>query len=139
MKFVKRLDYWYYVVLVQPLDKEENEDDDFDGSYHPLGKKRRLTATQVQFLERSFGVEKKLVPERKVQLAKELSLQPRQVAIWFQNRRARFKNKQLEKDYGSLKASYYMLKTDYDNLQKENDDLKNEVNLSPKTTKICYF
>ncbi|XWS68875.1 hypothetical protein CRYUN_Cryun04dG0131400 [Craigia yunnanensis] len=115
------------IPFFQPLNKEENGDDDFDGSCHPPGKKRRLSATQVQFLERSFEVENKLEPERKVQLAKELGLQPRQVAIWFQNRRARFKNKQLEKDYDSLKASYDKLKADYDNLLKEKDDLKNEV------------
>ncbi|XVF84808.1 hypothetical protein PTKIN_Ptkin17bG0069200 [Pterospermum kingtungense] len=105
----------------------ENGDDDFDGYGHPPGKKRRLTATQVQFLERSFEVENKLQPERKLQLAKEVGLEPRQVAIWFQNRRARCKNKQLEKDYDSLKASYDKLKADYDNLLKENDDLKIEV------------
>ncbi|XP_022775553.1 homeobox-leucine zipper protein HOX16-like [Durio zibethinus] len=111
----------------QPLDKEENGDDGFDESRHPPGKKRRLTATQVQFLERSFEFENKLEPERKLQLAKELGLQPRQVAIWFQNRRARFKNKQLEKDYDSLKASYDKLKADYDSLLEEKDDLKNEI------------
>ncbi|XWS34949.1 hypothetical protein CRYUN_Cryun21dG0081300 [Craigia yunnanensis] len=111
----------------QQLDKEENGDDDFDGSCHPPGKKRRLTATQVQFLERSFEDENKLEPERKVQLAKELGLQPRQVAIWFQNRRARYKSKQLEKDYDFLKACYDKLKGDYYNLLTEKDDLKNEV------------
>ena len=91
------------------------------------GKKRRLTSEQVQFLERNFEVENKLEPERKVQLAKELGLQPRQVAIWFQNRRARFKTKQLEKDYGVLKASYDRLKGDYESLVQENDKLKAEV------------
>lgn len=110
------------------IDKEENVDED-DRCYHQPEKKRRLTVDQVQFLEKSFDVENKLEPERKVQLAKELNLQPRQVAIWFQNRRARYKTKQLEKDYDILKAIYDKLKDDCNDLQKENDKLKNEVHL----------
>ncbi|RDX61756.1 Homeobox-leucine zipper protein HAT5, partial [Mucuna pruriens] len=113
----------------QGLEKEENGDDeDFEVCLHQPGKKRRLTSEQVQFLESNFEVENKLEPERKVQLAKELGMQPRQVAIWFQNRRARFKTKQLEKDYGTLKASYDTLQRDYDNLLQKNDKLKEEVN-----------
>lgn len=72
-------------------------------------------------------MENKLEPERKVQLAKELRLQPRQVAIWFQNRRARYKIKQLEKEYDCWKSSYDKLKADYDTLFKDNENLKNEV------------
>ncbi|XVE84913.1 hypothetical protein DITRI_Ditri17bG0049700 [Diplodiscus trichospermus] len=106
---------------------QENGDDAFDLSCQPPGKKRRLTVAQLQFLERSFEVENKLEAERKVQLAKELGLEPRQVAIWFQNRRARYKNKQLVKDYDSLKASYDKLKADCDNLLKEKHDMKKEV------------
>uniref|UniRef100_A0A5B7AR57 Homeobox-leucine zipper protein n=1 Tax=Davidia involucrata TaxID=16924 RepID=A0A5B7AR57_DAVIN len=109
------------------LDIEENGNEDYDVCFHQPEKKRRLRADQVQFLERTFEVENKLEPERKVQLAKELGLQPRQVAIWFQNRRSRFKTKQLEKDYDSLKASHDKLKADYDNLLKEKENLKNEV------------
>ncbi|PPD68327.1 hypothetical protein GOBAR_DD34792 [Gossypium barbadense] len=45
--------------------------------------------------------------------------QPRQVAIWFQNRRAHWKTKVLEKDYAMLKANYDALKLDHDNLEKE--------------------
>ncbi|KAJ6833478.1 homeobox-leucine zipper protein HAT5-like [Iris pallida] len=93
----------------------------------PDQKKRRLTADKVQFLEKSFELENKLEPERKIQLAKDLGLQPRQVAIWFQNRRARWKTKQLEKDYAALKSSYNALKTDYKNLQKDKEKLKAEV------------
>ncbi|KAJ4823260.1 hypothetical protein Tsubulata_042385 [Turnera subulata] len=111
----------------QPLVKEENCDEDFDVCFNPPGKKRRLTVNQVQFLEKNFEVENKLEPERKIQLAKELGLQPRQVAIWFQNRRARYKNKQLEKDYDSLRDSYNRLKSDYDKLLLEKENLKNEV------------
>ncbi|POO00032.1 Octamer-binding transcription factor [Trema orientale] len=112
----------------EQLDKDENGDDDYDGCFHQPGKKRRLSTTQVQFLEKNFELENKLEPDRKLQLAKELGLQPRQVAIWFQNRRARYKTKQLEKEYDSLKASFDRLKSDYDNLLKESETLKNEVN-----------
>ncbi|TYH61794.1 hypothetical protein ES332_D07G076700v1 [Gossypium tomentosum] len=109
------------------FDEEENGDEDLDEYFHQPEKKRRLTVDQVQFLEKSFEVENKLEPERKTQLAKELGLQPRQVAIWFQNRRARWKTKQLEKDYDTLQASFNTLKDDYGNLLKEKDKLKLEV------------
>lgn len=107
--------------------QEENGDDDFDEYFNQPEKKRRLTAEQVMFLEKSFESENKLEPERKVQLAKELGLQPRQVAIWFQNRRARWKTKQLEKDYEALQASLNSLKADYEDLLKEKDRLTTEV------------
>lgn len=111
------------------FDHEENGDDELDEYFHQPEKKRRLTVDQVQFLEKSFEVENKLEPERKIQLAKDLGLQPRQVAIWFQNRRARWKTKQLEKDYDALQTCYNSLKADYDTLLKEKDKLKAEVNL----------
>ncbi|XP_058180533.1 homeobox-leucine zipper protein HAT5-like [Rhododendron vialii] len=109
------------------FDQEENVDEEYDEYLHQPEKKRRLSADQVQFLEKSFVEENKLEPERKVQLAKDLGLQPRQVAIWFQNRRARWKTKQLEKDYGALESSYNSLKADYDCLLKETEKLKSEV------------
>ena len=90
-------------------------------------KKRRLSVDQVKALEKNFEVENKLEPERKVKLAQELGLQPRQVAVWFQNRRARWKTKQLERDYGILKANYESLKLNYDALQHDNEALLKEV------------
>ncbi|XP_061971495.1 homeobox-leucine zipper protein ATHB-6-like isoform X2 [Populus nigra] len=90
-------------------------------------KKRRLTLHQVKALEKNFEVDNKLVPERKLKLAEELCLQPRQVAIWFQNRRARWKTKQLERDYGTLKANYEALNLDYSNLEQKNEALAQKV------------
>ncbi|XP_065874259.1 homeobox-leucine zipper protein ATHB-6-like [Euphorbia lathyris] len=90
-------------------------------------KKRRLSVDQVKALEKNFEVENKLEPERKVKLAQELGLQPRQVAVWFQNRRARWKTKQLERDYGVLKANYDSLKGNYDSLRQDNEALLKEI------------
>lgn len=105
---------------------DEDAVDDFM-NYQPESKKRRLTVEQVRSLERSFEIETKLEPEKKIQLAQELGLQPRQVAIWFQNRRARWKTKQLERDYSVLKASYDALKSDFERLQQENKNIRAEV------------
>lgn len=96
-------------------------------SGHIAEKKRRLSVDQVKALEKNFEVENKLEPERKVKLAQELGLQPRQVAVWFQNRRARWKTKQLERDYGQLKASYENLKLSHEALQQSNDALTKEI------------
>ncbi|CAN0903500.1 Homeobox-leucine zipper protein HAT5 [Linum grandiflorum] len=108
---------------------DENGDDDLDEYFRQPEKKRRLSVDQVQFLEKSFEVDNKLEPDRKVQLAKDLGLQPRQVAIWFQNRRARWKTKQLEKDYDTLQSSFDSLQADYAGLLKEKDQLKSEIDL----------
>ncbi|RRT61920.1 hypothetical protein B296_00005971 [Ensete ventricosum] len=69
-------------------------------------KKRRLSDEQVRFLEMSFRDERKLASGRKAHLAKELGLDGNQVAVWFQNRRARHKNKQLEETYLKLKLEH---------------------------------
>lgn len=117
--------------LVDNLGEEEDEiigDGDAGGGSLALGeKKRRLSIDQVKALEKNFEVENKLEPERKVKLAHELGLQPRQVAVWFQNRRARWKTKQLERDYGVLKAEYDSLLLDHEALKRDTDALLAEI------------
>nr|XP_023885965.1 putative homeobox-leucine zipper protein ATHB-51 [Quercus suber]POE68967.1 putative homeobox-leucine zipper protein athb-51 [Quercus suber] len=87
-------------------------------------KKKRLTSDQLDSLERSFQEEIKLDPDRKIKLSKELGLQPRQIAVWFQNRRARWKNKQLEHLYDVLKQEYDAISREKLKLQEEVMKLK---------------
>ncbi|KAB2046475.1 hypothetical protein ES319_D01G237700v1 [Gossypium barbadense] len=87
-------------------------------------KKKRLTSDQLDSLERSFQEENKLDPDRKMKLSKELGLQPRQIAVWFQNRRARWKAKQLEHSYNTLKHEYDIISIEKQKLQDEVMELK---------------
>ncbi|XP_039059533.1 homeobox-leucine zipper protein HAT7-like [Hibiscus syriacus] len=112
------------------VDKSEEvhgDDELSDDGSHLGEKKKRLNIEQVKALEKSFELGNKLEPERKVQLAKALGLQPRQIAIWFQNRRARWKTKQLEKDYDALKKQFDALKADNDAFQAQNNKLNAEL------------
>lgn len=115
------------------------EDDLSDDGSQIGEKKKRLNLEQVKTLEKSFEMGNKLEPERKMQLAKALGLQPRQIAIWFQNRRARWKTKQLEKDYDVLKKKFDALKADNDVLQDHNNKLQAEVSFHTVPSTADWF
>nr|ACR36347.1 unknown [Zea mays] len=53
-------------------------------------KKLRLSKDQSAVLEDSFREHPTLNPRQKAALAQQLGLRPRQVEVWFQNRRARY-------------------------------------------------
>ncbi|KAJ4835716.1 hypothetical protein Tsubulata_021724 [Turnera subulata] len=95
-------------------------------------KKRKLSAEQVNLLELNFGNEHKLESERKDKLASELGLDPRQVAVWFQNRRARWKTKKLEDEYNKLKASHENTVVEKCQLESEILRLKEQLSEAEK-------
>ncbi|XP_073132912.1 homeobox-leucine zipper protein HAT14-like [Henckelia pumila] len=87
-------------------------------------KKLRLTKEQSSFLEDSFKEHNTLNPRQKLALAKQLNLRPRQVEVWFQNRRARTKLKQTEVDCEYLKRCCERLTEENRRLQKELQELR---------------
>lgn len=116
-----------YYPMFEASGEDPGEEDLGDDCTQHVEKKRRLTFDQVRSLERNFEIENKLEPERKMQLAKELGLQPRQVAVWFQNRRARWKTKQLERDYEVLTTDFNRLKSEFDAVLQEKKELQGEM------------
>uniref|UniRef100_A0A0E0LF45 Homeobox domain-containing protein n=1 Tax=Oryza punctata TaxID=4537 RepID=A0A0E0LF45_ORYPU len=83
-------------------------------------KKLQLTKEQSTLLEDSFRVHNILSHAQKHELARQLKLKPRQVEVWFQNRRARTKLKQTEVDCEFLRRCC-------ENLTDENKQLKHEL------------
>ncbi|CAL4921194.1 unnamed protein product [Urochloa decumbens] len=123
---------------MEPDEAELDDVDDDDDNEHAGGraarsacglgeKKRRLAAEQVRALERCFETDNKLDPDRKSRIARDLALQPRQVAVWFQNRRARWKTKTLERDFAALRARHDALRADCDALRRDKDALAAEI------------
>ncbi|XP_076909070.1 uncharacterized protein LOC143566198 [Bidens hawaiensis] len=88
---------------------------------------KRFSDEQIKSLESVFKKENKLEPRKKLEMARELGLHPRQVAIWFQNRRARWKSKQVEQDHNNLKADYDTLNHRFQSLKKEKHDLLHQL------------
>lgn len=94
------------------------------GARGPPRKKLRLTKEQSRLLEESFKQNHTLNPKQKESLAMELKLKPRQVEVWFQNRRARSKLKQTEMECEYLKRWFGSLTEQNRRLQKEVEELR---------------
>lgn len=103
----------------------------------PQQRSRRLTQAQVRFLESSFTTDHKLQSERKHQLATRLGVSPRQVAIWYQNRRARHKTQTLEYDYRTIQLRLEDALAEKRRLEKEVVMLKHELNKAQQTLLIA--
>ncbi|KAK1305505.1 Homeobox-leucine zipper protein HAT14 [Acorus calamus] len=106
-------------------------------------KKLRLSKEQSCYLEDSFEEHTTLSPKQKNAIAKQLNLRPRQVEVWFQNRRARTKLKQTEVDYERLKQRCENLTTENQRLRRELQELRalraptHRANASPTALCVC--
>ncbi|KAG2604089.1 hypothetical protein PVAP13_4NG039700 [Panicum virgatum] len=99
--------------------------DEEDGADGAAGRKKlRLSKDQAAVLEDCFKTHSTLNPKQKVALANRLGLRPRQVEVWFQNRRARTKLKQTEVDCEYLKRWCERLADENKRLEKELADLR---------------
>ncbi|XP_050260966.1 homeobox-leucine zipper protein HOX17-like [Quercus robur] len=95
-------------------------------------KKLRLSKEQSSLLEDSFKIHSTLTPAQKQALSQQLNLKPRQVEVWFQNRRARTKLKQTEVDCEFLKKCCESLSEENKRLKKELQELRSlKVGPSP--------
>ncbi|XWS29662.1 hypothetical protein CRYUN_Cryun24cG0049000 [Craigia yunnanensis] len=106
------------------LEKNSSRVSDEDEDGVNARKKLRLTKEQSALLEESFKQHSTLNPKQKQALARQLNLRPRQVEVWFQNRRARTKLKQTEVDCEFLKKCCETLTDENRRLQKELQELK---------------
>ncbi|KAJ3697625.1 hypothetical protein LUZ61_001330 [Rhynchospora tenuis] len=101
---------------------EEEEEHNF------CKKKLRLTTEQHSILESTFREHSTLNTKQKQILAKELNLLPRQVEVWFQNRRAsitnRIKLKQTEANCEYMRRCYEALIEENKRMKKELHELR---------------
>ncbi|KAI5417572.1 hypothetical protein KIW84_042251 [Lathyrus oleraceus] len=111
------------------VDNRGNISDDEDAE--TARKKLRLSKNQSAILEETFKQHNTLNPKQKLALAKQLGLRPRQVEVWFQNRRARTKLKQTEVDCEVLKRCCENLTDENRRLHKEVQELR-ALKLSPQ-------
>ncbi|KAI3498739.1 hypothetical protein L1887_34520 [Cichorium endivia] len=95
--------------------------------YTQKANKKRLTNEQVKLLETSFNFNNKLDSTRKSQLAQELGVPARQIAIWYQNKRARWRNQSLETEHKALQHRLERVSSDKNRLEREVERLKGEL------------
>ncbi|KAL6634126.1 hypothetical protein ACP70R_026797 [Stipagrostis hirtigluma subsp. patula] len=107
-----------------PVRQEAAEDEENGGVGGGTRKKLRLSKEQSDSLEDSFKKHSTLTPKQKSDLANRLNLRPRQVEVWFQNRRARTKLKQTEMDCEYLKRCCETLTQENRRLQREVAELR---------------
>ncbi|KAE8670971.1 Homeobox-leucine zipper protein ATHB-4 [Hibiscus syriacus] len=116
----------------RPSCSPSSDDEDGGGGDDDASRKKlRLSKEQSVVLEETFKEHSTLNPKQKLALAMKLNLRPRQVEVWFQNRRARTKLKRTEADCEYLKRCCDNLTEENRRLQKEVQELR-ALKLSPQ-------
>ncbi|WCJ42188.1 Homeobox-leucine zipper protein family [Euphorbia peplus] len=113
-------------IIVKGSEEEDEENGNSKNFQEISRKKLRLSKEQSTLLECSFTQHSTLNPVQKHSLAEKLKLTPRQVEVWFQNRRARTKLKQTEADCKFLKKTCESLSKENLRLKKELQELKSQ-------------
>ncbi|XP_076918460.1 homeobox-leucine zipper protein ATHB-40-like [Bidens hawaiensis] len=92
-------------------------------------KNRKLTDEKLNVLEYLFEDNKKLELNRKNDIAAQLNLDPQQVAVWFQNKRARCKSKSEEAENLQLKEANCCLEKELQlsEVKDQRDRFSNEL------------
>ncbi|KAF8096281.1 hypothetical protein N665_0313s0047 [Sinapis alba] len=106
------------------LPSSDDDEELTHGGSAPTRKKLRLTKEQSRLLEDSFRQNHTLNLKEKEILAKHLMLRPRQIEVWFQNRRARSKLKQTEMECEYLKRWFGSLTEQNNMLHIEVEELR---------------
>lgn len=116
--------------VVHSTPKKEKEEKMENSQSQSKNKKKRLTQDQVRHLEKCFTVNKKLEPDLKLQLSNQLGLPQRQVAVWFQNKRARSKTQSLELQHCTLQSKLEAALSDKAKLEHQVQFLQDELKRS---------
>ncbi|KAJ0985112.1 hypothetical protein J5N97_003468 [Dioscorea zingiberensis] len=117
------------------IEKDEDSEDFGNEKHGMIRKKLKLSKDQLAFLEDSFRAHNILNPTKKQELAKQLNLKPRQVEVWFQNRRARTKLKKAEVDCEFLKKCCESLSNENQRLKKELQEL---LKVKPRSSPFFF-
>ncbi|KAL6330189.1 hypothetical protein AAG906_040110 [Vitis piasezkii] len=99
--------------------KEKIAEMEYSSKHRSITAKKRLTQDQLHLLETSFITNPKLEGESKQELASKLGLPPKQVAIWYQNKRARCKTEVIEHDYKATQLQLQNVLAHNQRLQSE--------------------